>query len=966
MANSVKKKPNREISSTSNLSVGLLYLPANAQDGLKGKEALFQSAAVKSVLALGEFEATQDKVQVFSTKSDLVRALEASELDYWLVSDGSTIFNPAKSLNELNGDSSDWYIVSRAHNTEKPGFAHLVKDFFYGVATAFFSPSTHRNAALQTYVAKKDLLLNAFNLFPKQDSVRLQNQVSLLAESRGDFEAHQVSLGKRSGLTRKSIAAGIKDYAHWFFKAPFQQWKSANGFGQKSELASRFLFASFFLLTIIGMPLLSFDYGITWDESLQYNFAKDMYKYFATWGEDESVFDTKKGLWAPMQFYGSFFDLLTVTINNWFGIEDEYAARHFVNALFGAMGILFCGLTARAITGSWTAGFMSFLLLLLSPSYFGHAMNNPKDIPFATGMVAATYYIIRLLKSLPRPDFATKFMLTLSIASALSIRVGALLLFAYLLMGMGLNWLNTWKQEGQAVAMQRFKSYLFIFLPILVFGWALGIAFWPFALKAPVGNVLESLNKMSNFSFLTTYETFDGVRTNMKDLPWYYSVKLIAIGAPLVALLGFVLQLVGQFKLNKKGMWLSLLLCFMVAFPLFWAVYKDSMLYNAWRHSLFIYVNIVILAGAGWAWLLTAKNQILNYAAVALILVGSGRVAYWMVKEHPNEYLYFNELTGGTAGAYGNYELDYYSNTLRQAAEWMVNNVDVHSKKIVIAANNEPLTAQWYFNQYTDSVEVIWTREYELTKKETDYAIFNTRTMSKTTLTQGGFPPKGTIHTIDVDGVPVCAIVKRENQYMPQGYALVEAGKMAEAIEPLKKAVAYDSMNDEAWRMLGLAYLNSGGNNQAEAIQALDKAIEILPENFIAYDVKGMLYFNQRDFVKADSLFQLSISYKVNYTNAHYNRGLALFNMGKYADAVKEFENSVRYGGHKPEFYKLLGMCFMNLNQMDQAIQLLGQSVQMNPNDPQVYQYIGQAYAAKGDQQNAQKFFGQAQRLMGQ
>lgn len=974
MASSTKKKvKSANESPVRAKSFGVLILPENPEEGIKGKEALISSPNIQEVICCGS---GSDKVKSVShtDKTELLAELKASDTDLWFVSNGDVLFNVAKSIQTISNEDLEeksWftpYKISTSDNS-KPGIGQLFSGFIYNVFTSFFSPSNHKNARWNSFFVKKEALIESLELFNSFKAHRVQNHLSLLSKQkeRGTYEAVAAQSYKRPAKsTRKGISGGLSDYVFWFFKAPFVQWKQSNlNFTSKFELLSRFMFGVLCLLAIIGMPLLSFDYGITWDESLQYNFAKDMYKYFATWGEDESVFDTKKGLWAPMQFYGSFFDLLTATINEWFGIEDEYAARHFINALYGAMGMLFVGLSARALTGTWTAGFFALLLIVLSPSFFGHSMNNPKDIPFATGFIAATYYIIRLLKELPRPSFATVLILTLSIASALSIRVGALLLFAYLLMGMGLHWLNYWVKDGQKTAMKYFFPYLKIFGVILVFGWLMGIMFWPFALKAPIGNVMESLDKMSNFSFLTTYETFEGVRTNMKELPWYYSVKHIAIGAPLVVLLGFILQIFGMFGKGKRQMWLNLLVFFMVAFPLFWAVYKDSMLYNAWRHSLFIYANIVILAGAGWAWLVQQKYAIVQYTALALVCIGGGRVAYWMIKEHPNEYLYFNELTGGTAGAYGNYELDYYSNTLKQAAEWMVENVDVKSKKITIAVNNEPLTAQWYFDQYTDSVDVLWTREYELTKKETDYAIFNTRTMSRTTLTTDAYPPKGTIHTIDVDGVPVCAIIKRENQYVPEAYALIESGRAPEAIAPLEKAVAYDPYNDEAWRMLAMAYMNTDKNLYPKAEEALDKAIEVLPENFIAYDMKGMIAFNAQDFTKADSLFQLSAKYKVNYTNAHYNRGISLLNLGNYVDAATEFENSIKYGGHKAEFYKYLGICYMSLNQLDQAIQMLGNSSQINPNDPQVYQYLGQAFARKGDNANAEKYMQQARQMMG-
>ena len=79
------------------------------------------------------------------------------------------------------------------------------------------------------------------------------------------------------------------------------------------------------------------------------------------------------------------------------------------------MGIFFTGLLARE-AGSWRTGLIGLLILTFSPYFFGHAMNNPKDIPFASSFVMSLYFIVRYLKQLPKPSTAVIFQLILSIA----------------------------------------------------------------------------------------------------------------------------------------------------------------------------------------------------------------------------------------------------------------------------------------------------------------------------------------------------------------------------------------------------------------------------------------------------------------------------------------------------------------------------------------------------------------------
>ena len=54
------------------------------------------------------------------------------------------------------------------------------------------------------------------------------------------------------------------------------------------------------------------------------------------------------------------------------------------------------------------------------------------------------------------------------------------------------------------------------------------------------------------------------------------------------------------------------------------------------------------------------------------------------------------------------------------------------------------------------------------------------------------FPPEGTIGTIDVEGKPLLAIVKFENDFMYQGYVQSNSGNYLAAIPFFQKAVDYD------------------------------------------------------------------------------------------------------------------------------------------------------------------------------
>ena len=101
-----------------------------------------------------------------------------------------------------------------------------------------------------------------------------------------------------------------------------------------------------------------------------------------------------------MHVYGSSFDTFTTVLGHWMGVEDYMGFRHWWNAIFGFACILYMSLIVRRLTGgSWLFAWVSFLVMLFMPRFFGEAMNNPKDVPFALGYIMSLYYAIKMFQN---------------------------------------------------------------------------------------------------------------------------------------------------------------------------------------------------------------------------------------------------------------------------------------------------------------------------------------------------------------------------------------------------------------------------------------------------------------------------------------------------------------------------------------------------------------------------------------
>ena len=188
-----------------------------------------------------------------------------------------------------------------------------------------------------------------------------------------------------------------------------------------SSGAGRWPDAVFFLLLAVLLPamaLLSFDFGITWDEPDHQMYGRLVLDFFTSGGRDTGSYSLYLNY-----LNGGLFDLVCALFQKITPFLNSYDARHLMTSVWGWGGLLFSGLLARRLFGSW-GGVLAVLILVLSPRYFGHSMNNPKDIPFAATVAFALWSF-----SLARTEFhyvtwRSALVMIIAVASCLNIRAG--------------------------------------------------------------------------------------------------------------------------------------------------------------------------------------------------------------------------------------------------------------------------------------------------------------------------------------------------------------------------------------------------------------------------------------------------------------------------------------------------------------------------------------------------------------
>jgi len=267
----------------------------------------------------------------------------------------------------------------------------------------------------------------------------------------------------------------------------------------------------------------------------------------------------------------------------------------------------------------------------------------------------------------------------------------------------------------------------------------------------------------------------------------------------------------------------------------------------------------------------STKIILINVAAIAIILLLLWNPIRHIVKNHPYEYVYFNELAGGINNAYGNYETDYYYNSTREAVEWVI----AHAQKTGLETGNKIRVATWhsasvqyFFRNDTADYQVVFARWYERGNSDWDYAIFTITGMMPEEVKSANFPPKNTVYQIKVDDKPICLVLKRETKDDLIGLQLKNDKEFQPAIAHLKKALEIDPFNVSIIMNIIETYFNLGKLDSAKIYT--DHALEFVPKYEPANYMLAHYYQYTRESDKALKILKTIRENNVKFKAAYH------------------------------------------------------------------------------------------------
>ncbi len=627
-----------------------------------------------------------------------------------------------------------------------------------------------------------------------------------------------------------------------------------------------------FLFSLLGMLLITwfsgYNVGFHQDEMDMSKYGQANYAFYLSGGKDTSflgdrlpsgsaaqVPQASSGYIDPMlRYYGSAFEYIATGFNKIIGASkgvNEFNTRHFFNQFFGILTLLFAGLIARKFAG-WRAAIFTIWLAFLSPSFMGHFYFNTKDIPFCAGYLATIYFTIKFMEELPAPGWKTSTWLMLSFYFTVNTRIGGLLLVLYF----GLFAFLYLATNRKLLAESLTNAKAILLKATYAFGGALALLIltWPFILINPYTNLMAAIGVIKKFPIKININ-FEGAMVSSLEVPTHYLPKFMLITAPVLVVVLLFFGVIFYFAKRGKYNWkIAVLLLFSVLFPPVYAIASHVSLYSGWRHFLFIYPGLCIIASLGLSEVIDLFKKPAYQLVIGLLCIAALiKPVAWSIQNHPYEYCYFNEIAGGFKNAYYNYDTDYWEITAKKAVDWLIKNEPVvaNSKDTVVIASNLSQFVDYYLKKHCPGakIKVISSGVTGRNELYWHYAIYNTLFVKPDYL-ENFFPPAQTVYAESIDGLPVTVVVKDTARL---DYKALEALKVAkhQLADSLYAAYINTTKDHNPAIDAYISVAKGSLNDHDAAIEAANRALQYHFSNVLDYNAQcglGIAYANKRQF----------------------------------------------------------------------------------------------------------------------
>ncbi len=492
---------------------------------------------------------------------------------------------------------------------------------------------------------------------------------------------------------------------------------------KKLELLRSFkviFIAFFFLYFIIGI-LIFRDYGLSWDEPISRLNGIRAYEY--VFEGSERIFDYRD------RYYGTLFELPLYALEKLLAINNPlfiFQVRHLLTFILFYISLFAFYKSAKLLIRNRWLALLGVVMLALSPRIFADSFYNSKDLVFLSFFILAFYFITKLSV---KKSIRYVLLLGIFIGLATDVRIIGMLLYpiaSIFLIGFSKN---------KFTIPWRLLFFIAITSTISIY------VFWPILWSNPIFHFVEAIKFMGQFSQLDDKVLYFGNFLHPREVPWHYLFVWIGITTPITYIILFVVGLVRFAFFPKKDITAIILWVFV---PVIITLITIPALYDGWRQFYFIYPGIILIGLYGLE-LFFSKWAILRYFIIAVVGINIFFVVTFMVRSHPYQNVYFNELVGGIKGAEWKFDLDYWGLSFNDGLRYIA---ALDGRKKI------PVYFAFGISAQVDFLEEKMRRFIPVQDaKRADYVLSNFRW-------QKNAPDLPSIFSVEIDGVKILGVYK--------------------------------------------------------------------------------------------------------------------------------------------------------------------------------------------------------------
>ncbi len=624
------------------------------------------------------------------------------------------------------------------------------------------------------------------------------------------------------------------------------------------------------------------------DGVIEYFYGEQCLDYFLSGSKDTACLDfvfEENSSYPNEKYYGVGFDGTFAGLHRIFKFEDVFSARLYYLVFWNIFVLIFIGLIARELAG-WRSASLALWITFLTPFFLGQMLWNSKDLPHALGFAIGLFFIIRFFRKLPDISMKNALGIAVGIAVALSVRIGGVLIVAYLILFSLIACVSILKVYNLFVV-KNYKQILKITGVLILtafLGVVCGLLFYPNFYEVGFKHILDATTVVNKFPQRIPF-IYGGKMIDSLQLPAWFLVKMFYITTPLSILIMLHLAFfVVLWKYKKIGIFNVFILVFTLIFPFIYMAMAKANVYDGWRHVLFAYVTAPVIIAVGYKELLEMwKSVTLKWLLSSAVVLSLAYLFVWNVKNTPYQLVYYNEFVGGTKKAFKKYDFNQSQIGGTHGIDWVLknNSPDNYSEeRPMVVTINSPVCKYYHIpEKWRGKVVVtdISFRGYAATK--CDYAVLMTFFVNPQQLSFF-YPPRGTVYKETVDDIPMFCVVDRRKDTDYLGIELLQENKIEEGMAYLEQAYEYNPRNYTLYFWLGYGYYRTGDN--VNAVKMLDSYRQFFPTDQNANRFLGYAYYGLQQYSNALEAFNISFSQDPSDLSVAYLMGVCWYEMKDY------------------------------------------------------------------------------------